>query len=72
MPHLTGIELAREMKRLRTDVPVILVTGFSEDTAWKKAKEAGIQDCLLKPIIVSDLAKAIRRILDHDGGDPTI
>jgi PAS domain S-box-containing protein len=67
MPHLTGIELATEMKRLRADVPVILVTGFSEDTAWKKAKEAGIQDCLLKPIIVSDLAKAIRRILDHDG-----
>ena len=72
MPQLTGIELAREIKRLRTDVPIILVTGFSEDAAWKKAKDAGIQGCLLKPIIVSDLAEAIRRALDHDDCDFTL
>ncbi|HBD08958.1 MAG TPA: hypothetical protein DCZ69_11920 [Syntrophobacteraceae bacterium] len=63
MPHLTGIELAREMKHLRKDVPILLATGFSEDTAWERAMEAGIQDCLLKPIIISDLARAIRRTM---------
>ena len=72
MPHLTGIELAREMKRLRTDVPIILVTGFSEDSAWAKAREAGIQACLLKPVIISDLLKVIRRTLDDGRGDPTL
>jgi two-component system, cell cycle sensor histidine kinase and response regulator CckA len=68
MPHLTGIELAREMKGLRNDIPIILVTGFSEDTAWKRARDAGIQECLLKPVIVSDLARAIRRTLDRGRG----
>jgi len=72
MPHLTGIELAREMKRLRMDVPIILATGFSEDTAWESAKDAGIRDCLLKPVIISDLAQATRRTLDHGRGDPTL
>jgi PAS domain S-box-containing protein len=71
MPQLTGIELAREMKQLRTNMPIILVTGFSEDAAWKKAKEAGIMGCLLKPIIISDLARAIRRALDHGNCDST-
>mgnify|MGYP000879223588 CR=1 FL=1 len=64
MPHLTGLELAHGIRQLRRDMPILLITGFTEDAAWEKAKESGIHDCLLKPVIISDLLKAVRKALD--------
>jgi two-component system cell cycle sensor histidine kinase/response regulator CckA len=63
MPGLTGSELARELMAIRPDLPIILCTGFSELINGSKAKEAGIREFVMKPYIMSDLAKTIRRAL---------
>jgi len=64
MPHLTGLELAEEVLRLRPDMPIILYTGFSEQVTAEKAKALGLKALLMKPLLGSELAKTIRRVLD--------
>jgi len=50
MPQLTGIELARELARLRPGLPVILYTGYAEDLSPRELREAGIAKLMRKPI----------------------
>lgn len=63
MPQMTGLELSRELLRLRADLPIILVTGFSEQVTPEIAKEAGIREFIMKPLSISELTNAITRAL---------
>ncbi|MDR3568336.1 MAG: PAS domain S-box protein [Syntrophobacteraceae bacterium] len=64
MPRLTGEDLAREISRLRPEVPVILMTGFSEKIDAEKAKWLGIRGFLMKPVVLNSLAALIRKLLE--------
>jgi two-component system cell cycle sensor histidine kinase/response regulator CckA len=64
MPHMNGIELARELSRLRPGMPIILYTAISKAVTAEKAKKLGIKDYLMKPVSAAELHKAIRRVLD--------
>lgn len=63
MPHMTGMGLAREMMRIRPDIPIILCTGFSEMISEENAKKVGIREFIMKPLTWSELAGAVRRAL---------
>ena len=63
MPHLTGDSLAREMIKIRPDIPVILCTGYSKGISEKKAKEMGIRAFIMKPILRRTIAETIREVL---------
>ncbi|MDY6950756.1 MAG: PAS domain S-box protein [Thermodesulfobacteriota bacterium] len=65
MPHMTGDRLAEELMRIRPDIRVVLCTGHSERINEEKARAMGICDFLLKPILRSEVAKTIRRVLDE-------
>lgn len=67
MPGLTGVELVREVRRLRADFPVILCTGFSDLLTDEQAEDLGVRGVLMKPVIMRDLAEMLRRVLG-DGG----
>jgi CheY-like chemotaxis protein len=64
MPIITGNELARELMRVRPDIPIILCTGFSDTISADEARAMGIREYLMKPIVASDLAQSIRRALE--------
>ena len=64
MPNLTGEKLAQELISIRSDIPIILCTGFSEQINEDKAKKMGIREFILKPLVTANLAKAIRAALD--------
>jgi CheY-like chemotaxis protein len=64
MPNMIGSELARKIKEIRQDIPVILCTGFSELVKKKKYQGDLIQEYLSKPLIINELAIAIRKVLD--------
>ncbi len=66
MPNLTGEELAGELMKIRTDIPVILCTGFSEQITEEQAKELGIKEFILKPIMMNELAEIVRSVLDGE------
>ncbi len=63
MPGMSGMELAKELKSLRPDLPFILCTGFSEAITEQAVTEAGIEALLIKPIRRSTIAGAIRKVL---------
>jgi PAS domain S-box-containing protein len=64
MPGMMGDELAREMMKIRPDLPVILYTGYSEFLSEEKAASLGIREFVLKPFAMREMAGIIRRVLD--------
>ncbi len=63
MPELTGGQLAKAMLAIRPDIPIILCTGFSESFTEELAKDMGIREYIMKPVIIEDLTKKIRASL---------
>jgi PAS domain S-box-containing protein len=64
MPQMTGDKLAREIMRIRSDIPIILCTGYSDQISPKQAKADGIHGLLFKPVLKHELAASIRSVLD--------
>jgi CheY-like chemotaxis protein len=64
MPEMTGVDLCREILKIRPDMPIILCTGFSEIITKEKAIEMGIREFLMKPVLIKDMAKTIRKLMD--------
>ncbi|MBI9091651.1 MAG: PAS domain S-box protein [Desulfobacterium sp.] len=64
MPMMTGEKLAEKILAIRPDTPVILSTGFSEVINAEKARTMGIRAFIKKPVLISELAETIRKILD--------
>jgi PAS domain S-box-containing protein len=64
MSGMTGIQLVHELRQLEIHIPVILISGYLEPGHTQKAKAAGIEKLMVKPIHTRDMAQAIRNILD--------
>jgi CheY-like chemotaxis protein len=65
MPELVGIELAREIRLLRPDVPIILMSGHGGTALMHRAAAIGVKEVLHKPLQRVDLAEALARALKH-------
>jgi len=63
MPQMTGDVLTRALRRLRSDIPIILETGFSHTVDAEQAAALGIDAFLLKPWTVRELARTIAQVL---------
>jgi CheY-like chemotaxis protein len=63
MPGLTGDKLARELVKIRPDLPVILCTGFGNAVMGQNVRHPGVKAYLMKPFVLRDLAKTIRQVL---------
>jgi len=63
MPDIQGTELANRIKKLRPDLPVILITGLSSIIAAKEVSARGIDLILSKPLSMSSLAQAMTTIV---------
>jgi CheY-like chemotaxis protein/anti-sigma regulatory factor (Ser/Thr protein kinase) len=68
MPQMTGVRLAEEMIKVRKDVPIILCTGYSEVVSPEKAKDIGIREFVMKPLLRKEMAETIRRVLKAKRG----
>jgi PAS domain S-box-containing protein len=64
MPHMTGDKLAQEILNIRSDMPIILCTGYSKRMSEDRAQEIGIRKYIEKPIEMANLARSIREVLD--------
>ncbi len=66
MPNMSGTDLAGALLGIRPDIPIVLCTGFSETISKEKALAAGIREHIMKPVVPSQLAETIRRVLDQE------
>ena len=63
MPKMPGDELARELLKIRPDLPIVLCTGFTTRITETEAKSIGIREFLTKPIQFDALANTVRSAL---------
>ncbi|MDD5234550.1 MAG: response regulator, partial [Syntrophales bacterium] len=70
MPIISGLDLAQNMLRIRPELPLILITGFSETITYARIQEIGISEIIMKPVTKDALADAIRRNLDKRSSSP--
>lgn len=64
MPKMTGMELARELIRMQPNIPIILCTGFAAGLDEDKARDSGIRELLMKPVLLRQMADTVRKVLD--------
>jgi DNA-binding NarL/FixJ family response regulator len=60
---MTGDVLATELRRIRSDIPVIICTGYSATFTPEVAKQAGLDGYLLKPAMATDLGRIVHEVL---------
>src|ERR1700745_4448075 len=65
MPHMSGLDVAAELKRRHTGTRVVIVTTFARTGYLRRALEAGASGYLLKDMRAEEHADAVRRV--HQG-----
>jgi signal transduction histidine kinase/ActR/RegA family two-component response regulator len=63
MPDLAGTELLAQMRLLRPDLPVLLVSGYGGPDLQAQAAAAGVQAILTKPLRAAELAASLAAVL---------
>ena len=59
MPAMDGLEMARRIKEIAEDVPVIVVTAYNETDYFMRAIEIGVDRYVKKPVDPQELIEAI-------------
>ena len=62
MPGMDGLELLREVKRRRPDLPVMMVTAYGDDERRRRARDLGAFEFLTKPVDFDRLKEQLRQL----------
>lgn len=63
MPGLSGLDVARELRRIRPDLPVVITSGYITEEVREEALQEGVRQVVYKPNTVDELCQAIHQIL---------
>jgi len=63
MPGMDGLTLIRQAKRIKADLPVIIITGFSTESSAIEAVNIGVAGYLTKPFRVPQVLAAAAKAL---------
>lgn len=66
MPEITGDALARYIREMTPEMPVILCSGYSDRISHETAQALGVNAFLRKPISREDLVCVVRSVLDEE------
>ncbi|GAX59508.1 PAS/PAC sensor hybrid histidine kinase [Candidatus Scalindua japonica] len=64
MPKMTGLDLSEKIQKLHPGFPIIIITGYCDTLTKDTQREYGIKKIIKKPIMMEELAKTVREILD--------
>ena len=70
MPGLSGSELIRRVRQIRPTIPILLVSGYLSAAVVRRAREAGADEVLKKPLSARQLAMSLDRVLQTAKGRP--
>ena len=65
MPGLTGIETLAEIKNIRPNLPVVMITKSEEEYIMEEAIGSKIADYLIKPVNPNQILLSLKKNLDH-------
>jgi len=63
MPHLDGREAYAELRRVREDVRVVMMSGFNEQEVISQFSGKGLMGFLQKPFLYETLGETLRKAL---------
>jgi len=63
MPGEDGVEIMKRIKKIRSDLPVILLTGHMSIEASEEGLKAGAIDYVIKPINIDDLIEKMKKAI---------
>ena len=66
MPGMTGLDVSEKILGMRSDIPVILCTGYGKDVSPQTIESVGISALLTKPLSRRSLSSTIRIVLDKN------
>jgi len=61
MPGMSGLEVARTLREIRTDLPVILISGYITEELQREAPAAGVRELIFKTNAVEEVCDAVAR-----------
>jgi CheY-like chemotaxis protein len=67
MPGISGTELIRQIREVRSAIPIVLVTGYLSTAVASGARAAGADEVLRKPLALRELATTMARALQRRG-----
>lgn len=69
MPGINGLDACEVIKRnpATKDVPIIIISGLSDDATRNKARKFGVVDYFTKPVEMENLIKRIKEVLKIEG-----
>ncbi len=62
MPHMTGVDLLDEAKKIRPEMSVVLITAYGETESYLDAMNKGAVEYLNKPIDYEELTRVLARL----------
>jgi CheY-like chemotaxis protein len=71
MPGMNGRELAGRAQRIRPEVPVLYMTGYSRNAVVHQGRLDEGVELLHKPMTQAELAEGVRKMLDKHGQSPS-
>ena len=66
MPEMTGDILVEKIREIRSDLPVIVCSGYSERHTGDKLSALGLSRFVMKPLMMKETAEMIRSVLEGD------
>jgi PAS domain S-box-containing protein len=66
MSNMTGIQLAKKLRLIRNDIPIVLLSGYDNTTFENEAKQIGIRRIVMKPVDHEILGAIIRGVLSEN------
>ena len=67
MPRLTGLEMAREIRKVDEDIPIIILSAFSESDKFLDAIDIGVVKYFIKPFDPEELLEYIQSVAEKLG-----
>lgn len=68
MPKMSGIDVARAVREIRENLPVVITSGYITDSMRADAEAAGVRAVIFKPDVVEALCDEVARVLSEFGG----
>ncbi|EGD3534308.1 response regulator transcription factor [Campylobacter jejuni] len=65
MPIMDGLDMAREIKEISDDVPIVVLSAYSEKERLLRSIDIGIDKYLIKPVDIEELFKVLDYLIDE-------
>jgi len=63
MPSMSGIDVVREARSIRNDLPTAVISGYIDEELRTRANAAGVQELIAKPFVPRDFFEIVQRLV---------